>query len=75
LIKKALVFTRASFDRKKQKTGYAGVIASAGHAATHAPQSVHFPASMTKMGSPSLIASTGHSGTQVPQARQASVIL
>ncbi|KJJ83769.1 hypothetical protein OMAG_002356 [Candidatus Omnitrophus magneticus] len=40
----------------------------------HAPQSMHFAASITN-GVPSLIAVTGHSGMQEPQLTQLAVIL
>ncbi len=53
---------------------YASDIESEGHTATHAPQSVHSPASMTLLSSFSLMASTGHSGSQEPQFVQVSSI-
>jgi hypothetical protein len=55
--------------------GYGALMASAGHTSTHAPQSVHFSASITYIPSPSLIASTGHSDAHAPHEIQSSLIL
>ncbi len=57
------------------KIVYSAEIASVGHTPTHAPQSMHFSASMKRALSFSEIAPTGHSLSQEPQLMQASLIL
>jgi hypothetical protein len=54
---------------------YSATIASVGHEATHAPQSVHLSGSIVCCPFVSEIASTGQSLTHAPQFTQASLIL
>jgi len=58
-----------------QRTDYAGLIASIGQVAAHAPQSVQVPASMTYAPLPALIASIGQELSHAPHMVHSSEIL